>query len=197
MKKCDCKIRNTLGKYQKIWPWIGVAGYAVDGAEAVLKHTKWGKAHYKLRMLIHGAGAGLLCLGAGVHGAGVCNGQGGCARRRQRVGHRLGHPRPELHARRGQENRPEAGARHAPRVLRRDGSRHGDARVRRPAAEAVKRVNMPISREPIGSRLIFGYLFSGRVSGCGQYSRRSLISQPNTQQTFARKSRSTICTRSA
>ena len=47
MKKCDCKIRNTLGKYQKIWPWIGVAGYAVDGAEAVLKHTKWGKAHYK------------------------------------------------------------------------------------------------------------------------------------------------------
>ena len=67
MKKCNCKIRNTLGKYQKIWPWIGVAGYAVDGAEAVLKHTKWGKAHYKLRMLIHGAGAGLLCLGAGVH----------------------------------------------------------------------------------------------------------------------------------
>ena len=44
-----------------------MAGYAVDGAEAVLKHTKWGKAHYKLRMLIHGAGAGLLCLGAGVH----------------------------------------------------------------------------------------------------------------------------------
>ena len=35
MKKCDCKIRNTLGKYQKIWPWIGVAGYAIDGAEAV------------------------------------------------------------------------------------------------------------------------------------------------------------------
>ena len=67
MKKCDCKIMNTLGKYQKIWPWIGVAGYAIDGAEAVLKHTKWGKAHYKLRMLIHGAGAGLLCLGAGVH----------------------------------------------------------------------------------------------------------------------------------
>ena len=67
MKKCNCKIMNTLGKYQKIWPWIGVAGYAVDGAEAVLKHTKWGKAHYKLRMLIHGAGAGLLCLGAGVH----------------------------------------------------------------------------------------------------------------------------------
>ena len=66
MKKCDCKIMNTLGKYQKIWPWIGVAGYAIDGAEAVLKHTKWGKAHYKLRMLIHGAGAGLLCLGAGV-----------------------------------------------------------------------------------------------------------------------------------
>ena len=65
MKKCDCKIMNTLGKYQKIWPWIGVAGYAIDGAEAVLKHTKWGKAHYKLRMLIHGAGAGLLCLGAG------------------------------------------------------------------------------------------------------------------------------------
>ena len=63
MKKCDCKIMNTLGKYQKIWPWIGVAGYAIDGAEAVLKHTKWGKAHYKLRMLIHGAGAGLLCLG--------------------------------------------------------------------------------------------------------------------------------------
>ncbi|MFR0796341.1 MAG: hypothetical protein ACLSHG_08525 [Oscillospiraceae bacterium] len=61
MKKCDCKIMNTLGKYQKIWPWIGVAGYAIDGAEAVLKHTKWGKAHYKLRMLIHGAGAGLLC----------------------------------------------------------------------------------------------------------------------------------------
>ena len=67
MKKCDCKIMNTLGKYQKIWPWIGVAGYDIDGAEAVLKHTKWGKAHYKLRMLIHGAGAGLLCLGAGVH----------------------------------------------------------------------------------------------------------------------------------
>lgn len=44
MKKCDCKIMNTLGKYQKIWPWIGVAGYAIDGA-----------------------GAGLLCLGAGVH----------------------------------------------------------------------------------------------------------------------------------
>ena len=58
MKKCNCKIRNTLGKYQKIWPWIGVAGYAVDGAEAVLKHTKWGKAHYKLRMLIHGAARG-------------------------------------------------------------------------------------------------------------------------------------------
>ena len=36
MKKCDCKIMNTLGKYQKIWPWIGVAGYAIDGAEAVL-----------------------------------------------------------------------------------------------------------------------------------------------------------------
>lgn len=68
MKKCDCKIMNTLGKYQKIWPWIGVAGYAIDGAEAVLKHTKWGKAHYKLRMLIHGAGAGLLCLGAGILG---------------------------------------------------------------------------------------------------------------------------------
>ena len=67
MKKCDCKIMNTLGKYQKIWPWIGAAGYAIDGAEAVLKHTKWGKAHYKLRMLLHGAGAGLLCLGAGVH----------------------------------------------------------------------------------------------------------------------------------
>lgn len=67
MKKCNCKIMNTLGKYQKIWPWIGAAGYAIDGAEAVLKHTKWGKAHYKLRMLLHGAGAGLLCLGAGVH----------------------------------------------------------------------------------------------------------------------------------
>ena len=67
MKKCDCKIMNTLGKYQKIWPWIGAAGYAIDGAEVVLKHTKWGKAHYKLRMLLHGAGAGLLCLGAGVH----------------------------------------------------------------------------------------------------------------------------------
>ena len=67
MKKCDCKIMNTLGKYQKIWPWIGVAGYAIDGAEAVRKHTTWGKAHYPLRMLIHGAGAGLLCLGAGVH----------------------------------------------------------------------------------------------------------------------------------
>ena len=36
MKKCNCKIRNTLGKYQKIWPWIGVAGYAVDGAEAAV-----------------------------------------------------------------------------------------------------------------------------------------------------------------
>ena len=56
MKKCDCKIMNTLGKYQKIWPWIGAAGYAIDGAEVVLKHTKWGKAHYKLRMLLHGAG---------------------------------------------------------------------------------------------------------------------------------------------
>lgn len=67
MKKCDCKIMNTLGKYQKIWPWIGAAGYAIDGAEVVLKHMKWGKAHYKLRMLLHGAGAGLLCLGAGVH----------------------------------------------------------------------------------------------------------------------------------
>ena len=33
MKKCDCKIMNTLGKYQKIWPWIGVAGYAIDDEE--------------------------------------------------------------------------------------------------------------------------------------------------------------------
>ena len=138
MKKCDCKIMNTLGKYQKIWPWIGVAGYAIDGAEAVLKHTKWGKAHYKLRMLIHGAGAGLLCLGAGVHTV-------------QRVGHRLRHPRPELHARRGQENRPEAGARHAPRVLRRDGSRHGDAHFRRQAAEGVRYAGKKADRSRSGT----------------------------------------------
>lgn len=71
MKKCDCKIMNTLGKYQKIWPWIGVAGYAIDGAEAVLKHTKWGKAHYKLRMLIHGRGRGAAVPRRGcAHGAG-------------------------------------------------------------------------------------------------------------------------------
>ena len=31
MKKCDCKIMNTLGKYQKIWPWIGVAGWPRSG----------------------------------------------------------------------------------------------------------------------------------------------------------------------
>ncbi len=67
MKKCNCKIMNTLGKYQKIWPWIGAAGYAIDGADGRAQDTKWGKAHYKLRMLLHGAGAGLLCLGAGVH----------------------------------------------------------------------------------------------------------------------------------
>ena len=107
MKKCDCKIMNTLGKYQKIWPWIGAAGYAIDGAEVVLKHTKWGKAHYKLRMLLHGAGAGLLCLGAGVHTAQAFADRHGAdvAVRRQRLGHRLGHPRPELHARRGEEDR--------------------------------------------------------------------------------------------
>ena len=39
------------------------------GAELVLKHTRWGKMNYKARMLVHGAGAGLLCLGAGVHTA--------------------------------------------------------------------------------------------------------------------------------
>ena len=139
MKKCDCKIMNTLGKYQKIWPWIGVAGYAIDGAEAVLKHTKWGKAHYKLRMLIHGAGAGLLCLGAGVHtvqafatgktdvpavvsgsviGSGI-------------LGLNYTHAAAKKIG-------AEAGARHAPRVLRRDGSRHGDAHFRRQAAEGVR-----------------------------------------------------------
>ena len=36
MKKCDCKIMNTLSRYPKIWPWLGVAGYALDGAELVL-----------------------------------------------------------------------------------------------------------------------------------------------------------------
>ena len=69
MKKCDCKIMNTLSRYPKVWPWLGVAGYALDGAELVLKHTRWGKMNYKARMLVHGAGAGLLCLGAGVHTA--------------------------------------------------------------------------------------------------------------------------------
>ena len=69
MKKCDCKIVNTLSRYPKVWPWLGVAGYALDGAELVLKHTRWGKMNYKARMLVHGAGAGLLCLGAGVHTA--------------------------------------------------------------------------------------------------------------------------------
>ena len=68
MKKCDCKIMNTLSRYPKVWPWLGVAGYALDGAELVLKHTRWGKMNYKARMLVHGAGAGLLCLGAGVCG---------------------------------------------------------------------------------------------------------------------------------
>ena len=32
MKKCDCKIMNTLSRYPKVWPWLGVAGYALDGA---------------------------------------------------------------------------------------------------------------------------------------------------------------------
>ena len=58
MKKCDCKIMNTLSRYPKVWPWLGVAGYALDGAELVLKHTRWGKMNYKARMLVHGAGAG-------------------------------------------------------------------------------------------------------------------------------------------
>ena len=183
MKKCNCKIMNTLGKYQKIWPWIGVAGYAVDGAEAVLKHTKWGKAHYKLRMLIHGAGAGLLCLGAGVHTV-------------------------QAFAT-GKTDVPAVisgsvigsgilGLNYTHAAAKKIGPKQ--ARIMHRVFCGVtglgmaKRVNMPISREPIASRLIFGYSFSGRVSGCGQYSRRSLISQPNTQQTFARKSRSTICT---
>ena len=71
MKKCDCTIMNTLSRSPKVWPWLGVAGYALDGAELVLKHTRWGKMNYKARMLVHGAGAGLLCLGAGVHVIGV------------------------------------------------------------------------------------------------------------------------------
>ena len=40
MKKCDCKIMNTLSRYPKVWPWLGVAGYALDGAELVLRHTR-------------------------------------------------------------------------------------------------------------------------------------------------------------
>ena len=27
---------NTLSRYPKVWPWLGVAGYALDGAELVL-----------------------------------------------------------------------------------------------------------------------------------------------------------------
>lgn len=33
MKKCDCKIMNTLSRYPKVWPWLGVAG--VHTAQAV------------------------------------------------------------------------------------------------------------------------------------------------------------------
>ena len=40
MKKCDCKIMNTLSRYPKVWPWLGVAGYALDGAELVLQLGK-------------------------------------------------------------------------------------------------------------------------------------------------------------
>ena len=36
MKKCDCKIMNTLSRYPKVWPWLGVAGYALDGAELMV-----------------------------------------------------------------------------------------------------------------------------------------------------------------
>ena len=100
MKKCDCKIMNTLSRYPKVWPWLGVAGYALDGAELVLKHTRWGKMNYKARMLVHGAGAGLLCLGAGVY---LClrvgHRHGQCPCRRDRRGHRHRRRRAELYAR--------------------------------------------------------------------------------------------------
>lgn len=40
MKKCNCKIRNTLGKYQKIWPWIGVTGLGMAMHVFAVKQPK-------------------------------------------------------------------------------------------------------------------------------------------------------------
>ena len=87
MKKCDCKIMNTLSRYPKVWPWLGVAGYAHRRRGGSCSSTRrWGKMHTtRLRMLVHGAGAGLLCLGAGVHTAqAAAAGMVRCPRRRDR-----------------------------------------------------------------------------------------------------------------
>ena len=74
MKKCDCKIMNTLSRYPKVWPWLGVAGYALDGAELVLKHTRWGKMNYKaLYEVIRKTGLGILTVANASAAAGMVN----------------------------------------------------------------------------------------------------------------------------
>ena len=152
MKKCDCKIMNTLSRYPKVWPWLGVAGYALDGAERGLKHTRWGKMNYKARMLVHGAGAGLLCLGAGVHtaqaaAAGMVNVPAAV------TGAVIGTGIVGLnytHAEAKKIGVKRACA--APRVLRHDRPRHRRARDRRQAPETVRYTAHQTENSHSGSR---------------------------------------------
>ena len=67
MKKCDCKIMNTLSRYPKVWPWLGVAG--IVGLNYT--HAEAKKIGVKRARVLHRVFCAMTGLGIAAHVIGV------------------------------------------------------------------------------------------------------------------------------